>query len=339
MKKRILYLLTVCICGCMSMFGQTDFEYRIVSNLVDSTINGWEISLTNDSDWITEDFGVVENGTIDIKGKCRRTFPATLSIRNTNPENKKNFNINLIIEPGTIVVDVNKRIPLSGGELTEGMKEWINTVNQAENYQEAQNIHLEIIQNNIRNGLGELVLLNYGKQCSPDDWLKVTAILDEETRNLSAIDNISERMERLLTVWEGQPFKDISGKDINGESINLSEYVGKGKYVVADLWASWCKPCIILAKEVLKPIFEKYKNNPNVQFLGISIDDIRKVIDLNDVPWPQIVECKELRKTYVIDSIPQVIIFGPDGTILRRHIGEFNVSEVLDKILQADIVD
>ena len=98
--KKILYLLTVCICGCMSMFGQTDFEYRIVSNMVDSTLNGWEISLTNDSDWITEDFGVVENGTIDIKGESKRTSPATLHIRNTNPENKKNFNINLIIEPG-----------------------------------------------------------------------------------------------------------------------------------------------------------------------------------------------------------------------------------------------
>ena len=69
MKNRILYPMTICLCGCMSMFGQTDFEYRIVSNLVDSTMNGCEISLTNDSDWITEDFGVVKNGIIDIKSK------------------------------------------------------------------------------------------------------------------------------------------------------------------------------------------------------------------------------------------------------------------------------
>ena len=315
------------------------FEYKIVSNMADSTLNGSEISLTNDSDWGSEDLGVIKQGVIVIKGESNRTFPATLRIQNTNPENKKNININLIIEPGTIVVDVNNRIPLSGGKLNEGMKECIDQVNHADNIQEGHKILGDVLKDNVGNGLGEFVLLNYGRQCSPYEWNETISLFDEDTRNLPAIDAITGRMERLLPVWEGQPFKDVSGKDINGESIKLSEYVGKGKYVVADLWASWCKPCIILAKEVLKPIYEKYKNNPNVQFLGVSFDDISKVIEINDIPWPLIMECDELRKTYQIESIPQVIIFGPDGTILRRHIGEFNIPEVLDEIVLDNIVD
>ncbi len=312
------------------------FEYRIISNVADSTLNGSEISLSNNSDWGTEDFGVVENGIIDIKGESKRSFPATLNIRNNNPDNPKSIVIKLIVEPGIIVVDVNSNIPISGGELTDGMKVWMNRMNEVDDIQEAYEICREVLKENVNNGLGELVLINYGSRCSPKEWTDAIALLDEETRNLAAIDQITGRKERLAPVWEGQPFKDLEGKDLDGNTINLSKYVGKGKYVVADLWASWCVPCILLAKNVLKPIYEKYKENTNVQFLGIAMDDISKVVDMHDIPWAQIMDCKKMMGTYVIASIPEVIIFGPDGTILRRYTHEFEIEKIFSEVLPQD---
>lgn len=309
------------------------FEYRIISNVVDSTLNGSEISLSNSSDWGTEDYGVVENGIIDIKGESKRSFPAELTISNDNPENPKYIVIKLIVEPGTIMIDVNSKIPISGGALTDGLKDWKNRMKEVDSMQEVYEICREVLKENVNNGLEELVLLNYGYKCSPNEWTEAIALFDEETRNLAAIDQITGRKERLVPVWEGQPFKDLEGKDLDGNPINLSEYVGKGKFVVADLWASWCQPCILLAKNILKPIYEKYKENPNIQFLGVAMDDVSKVVETYDISWPQIMECKEIMRTYAAFSIPEVIIFGPDGTILHRYTNKYELDKLIEEIL------
>jgi thiol-disulfide isomerase/thioredoxin len=41
----------------------------------------------------------------------------------------------------------------------------------------------------------------------------------------------------------GKPAPLFSAKDINGNSVKLSEYKGKN-YVILNFWASWCKPCV-----------------------------------------------------------------------------------------------
>lgn len=301
--------------------------------MADSTLNGLEILLRNKSEWTTEDFGVVENGIIDIRGESERSFPATLIICNNDPDNPKSIYMHLVVESGTIVVDFNSNIPISGGILTDGMKDYIARIKEVDNTQAMKEICMDVIKKNINNGLGESVLINYESKCSPKEWTEAVALFDEETRSFAAIDNITQRKERLAPVWEGQPFKDLAGKDMDGNPVTLSEYVGNGKYVVADLWASCCKPCILLANNILKPLYEKYKDNPNVQFLGIALDDISKVAAKHDIQWPQIMDCNKLMGTYVVYGIPEVIIFGPDGTILRRYTHELEIEKILEEIL------
>ena len=50
-----------------------------------------------------------------------------------------------------------------------------------------------------------------------------------------------------------------------------------------------------------------------------SIEKMELAIEEEQIVWPQIFDSKEMAtKTYGIDGIPHLILFGPDGTILER---------------------
>lgn len=324
--------------------GSHAFEYRIVSKTPMNELNGAEVLLANETDWSTESFGVVENGIVDIKGESVRTYPAHLIVTNQmqNPsrENLMHYTVSLIVEPDTIVVDVKERLPLSGGKFNQGYLDIHKLLQETGfNTDSSKKVYKECFYKNIGNGLGERALMNYGLICSPDEWMEMTGHLDDETRGLAAIENMTERKERLRSSWEGMPFVEIEGVTLEGDSIRLSDYVGKGQYVVADMWASWCKPCILEAKENLKPLYEKYKDNPHVLILGLAMDDVSGTVAKHGIEWPQIQNCdKQFMAKYGVYVIPEIVIFGPDGTILRRFLRGNDVKVVLEELLGEGLI-
>ena len=310
------------------------FEYRIVSNSADTTLNGYDCILYNITDAITSYIGTIRDGKIDITGESNRTFPAFIHVLSNNNKNPKRFQINLIVEPGTITVDWNERYPVSGGVLNQKYNDYINKLNSlASDPASQKKVWKDVFKENYDNGLGEDVLIEAGFSCSPNEWADAISILDDETKAMTGISNITERMEIIKHTWVGQPFIDLEGKTLDGKPIKLSDFVGKGKYVIADFWASWCGGCIIEARECLLPLYNEYKNNPDVQFIGIALDDVREAVEKLGLPWEQIMDCEKAMAIYSIYSIPEIVIFAPDGTILHRRLHGNDTSNKLHQIL------
>ncbi len=162
---------------------------------------------------------------------------------------------------------------------------------------------------------------------------------DEVNSKSPWVQSIKEKAGNAKRLAEGQPFPDIKLPAPDGQLVALSDYAGKGKYVMIDFWASWCRPCRIANPHLVK-LYNQYKDK-GFEIVGISLDKDKsewlKAIEDDGLAWPQMSDLKFWQsagaRLYSVNSIPYAILLDKDGKILAKGLLPGELEKKLAELL------
>lgn len=207
--------------------------------------------------------------------------------------------------------------------------------------QQQSALYKNFVQQNLNNLSGAIVLSQCFYYLDDKDLIEITDNMGEAFKSHPSIERIQKIAEVRKAVAVGKKFTDFEMANAKGETHKLSEYVGNGKVVLIDFWASWCPPCRAEMPSLVKA-YKTYKNK-GFEIVGISLDSKadaweKGVKDLN-ITWTQLSDLKgwknEGAALYGVNSIPHTILVDKDGTIIAKNLHgqelEDKIKEVLNK--------
>jgi thiol-disulfide isomerase/thioredoxin len=210
-------------------------------------------------------------------------------------------------------------------------------------FEEAKTVYACFYKNNINTAFGQKIFSEskWTRRLSPNQLESVVqAVTDEKFKQTDAYKDAADRLERMKNTRPGNPYTNIVSKDPEGNTVELANYVRKGKYILLDFWASWCPDC---RKEMpaLVELYAAYKDK-NFEIVGYSLDKTqeawKKGIEALNITWPQLSDCDNWNshgaKLYAVQFIPQTVLIDPEGIIIERGLDMDTLKEKLALLLK-----
>jgi thioredoxin-related protein len=95
----------------------------------------------------------------------------------------------------------------------------------------------------------------------------------------------------------------------------------ENKYIFVDCYATWCKPCKQMDKEVYT--VDSVGNYLNEKFVSVKLQmDVTKNDNEAVKSWRK--TAKEIESQYRITAYPSYVFFAPDGAVVSKEIGYKN---------------
>ena len=319
-----------------------------ITGTADSKLEGKTVKLTNTEDMNVAAETTVKDGAFKFNGTV--DDQALFEIQVGNRRNRGY----VIVEPNAdVIIDFTQQPPVATGGLNDKLAALEKSIAGKSNELNAKiqqmqidgktreeieaivspeiealyDIYRQAIQDNKDNMLGAYVL----GMVAPEFYTSLesleTAMADVKyAEKIYPLRMQRENYLKAAATQAGNMFVDFSGLTVDGKPSRLSDYVGKGKYVLVDFWASWCAPC----KGEIPNLIELQNKFGGEKFtvLGVNVwdeeDKFKAALTEEGITYPQIYIPRDNKDNatdlYGIQGIPQIILFGPDGTIIKRDL-------------------
>lgn len=350
--KRILSLLFSLTAALLFPLHAQDGAYTIEAALEDTAAAG-RVYLVDYATQQRLDSARVERGRFRMQGTVQAPVAAAFSFSGVSVQPSFFF-----LEPGDIRFrQQRKKFLAEGTPLNDGFLAMIGAVNRIARDASAgpdegrmdEFIHLKV-DSVVRHVLEEHPNDLLGAVCiqllapaffTPEQALAFIRSTGSAVQGDPGIVALRKGLEVQVRTAEGQKFSDFTVEH-DGKRTSLSDYVGRGQYVLADFWASWCGPC---RREMphIADIYNRYKAKGLV-VLGIATSDrpadTQRAVEELGISWPQMLNAGSLpREVYGISAIPHTILFAPDGTILARGLRGEALERRVDEVMNPETAE
>ncbi len=201
----------------------------------------------------------------------------------------------------------------------------------------------QAVDDNLDNYFGLIMLKDMAHGMETDE---ISGNLDKftpEMQNTKLGMEIRKQAEVKKRIAIGRPYTDIVLPDKDDNEVALSSYVGAGKYVLIDFWASWCNPCM-MEMPYLKDTYDTY-HKKGFEIFGVSLDGGASgesqwldAVDKHNMNWIQVARLKAPESTatddYAVTMIPANFLISPEGIIIAKNLRGEDLKKEIAKYLE-----
>ena len=347
--KRIDFLVVL---ACITMIFACESKkngYVLTGVVPDGVEDGELVYMTDYHEGVVINSAEVSRKKFVFKGEIDTAKAIMLSIQDMQAD--------LILDKGKMTIDMSDPYSSNGNALTEKLNQYyyecLNIITQSRDIMEElddslsedersqledemfealftqlDEISMSYLHEHPDDALGAMIFYIWMQnqlEPSAEMFNEASRLVGDFVLNFGPVKQMKSYFDQVTETSMGMPFIDFTvdnGKK-DGSAVSLSDYVGQGKYVLVDFWASWCKPCRMEAP-ILVEVYNKYKGD-RFEIVSVAVMDKREesiqAIEEDGYSWPQILDAQVIPlELYGIQGIPHIILFGPDGTILARNL-------------------
>jgi len=207
---------------------------------------------------------------------------------------------------------------------------------------EMKRMIIDFAKANNKSAVAPYLIMKNSYQFELPELTEIALAFDTSLKASPYYKNVNDRVEILKRVDIGQPAVDFTLNDSLGNPVMLSSL--KGKYLLVDFWASWCKPCRAENPNVVKA-YQSF-NKKGFDVLGVSFDKNRekwiKATQDDHLTWTHVSDLQgwgnAAGKLYGINSIPANVLLDKDQKIIARNLRGEDLIKKLTELLGPPVI-